>query len=191
MAQKRAVLFHLDLKSGAASVRPSDIHVHVRQLIDRSLYLDSTGSVDEQKLAAAFADKIDTNVAVNSDYAFTLRNLNTGAAYRISVYYRVPLDTLAGPAFSRMRASYQEVKINSWAYEYHLPAAQPCAYDATLHRNACPKCHRSDKVLPILYGDGITDDVATLPATGSYYQSEAGSTDCDPNWYCSRDRIRF
>ncbi len=192
-AQKRAAIFHLDLKGNAGHVKPADINVHVRQLVDRAQYLDSNGNVSDEKMAAAFADKIDTNVAVNNDFAFSLRNLNTGAAYRISIYYKVPLDNIPNPEFFRMRAIYQELKVNAWTYEYRIPAAQSCRYDATLHNRTCPKCHRSDNVLPILYdSETLEDPHAPLQRTFPvYHQSTEGATDCDPNWYCSRDRITF
>jgi len=191
--QKRAAIFKLDLKGNPYHLRSADIHVHVRQVIDRSQFLDSTGNLDREQYEAALAGKIDTNIAVNPEFAFSLRNLNTGSSYSISTYYRVQLDTISTAVFYRFRAIYQEVKVNSWTYEYRIPAFQPCNYDGTLHNRSCTKCHRNDKVLPIAYGSENEDEATGTPIrpTFRFYQSTDGSTDCDPNWYCERDRIRF
>jgi hypothetical protein len=190
-AQKRAAIFNVDMKHNPYGVTHTSFSVHVREVTDRSRYLDSNGHFDEQKFATVLADKVDTLITLNADFSFKLRNLKPGTLYSISMYYRIPLDTFNSKYVYRTRARYQEVKINNWTYEYTIKHNEPCNYDVSLQNRTCPKCRRKDYVLPILYG---TDDRnLSLPDPYPLKGYDAGTdvTGCDPNWFCKRDKISF
>jgi CarboxypepD_reg-like domain len=52
--------------------------------------------------------------------------------------------------------------------------------------NTCPVCKLKDKVIPIKYGYplGKMD-------TKKYYYAGCEVTNCDPTWYCKRDKHKF
>lgn len=66
-------------------------------------------------------------------------------------------------------------------------------------RVACPKCRRSDKVLPIGGQAGVMTvsvnakgDTMRLPFDRRYYHPDSDVTGwLDPHWYCVRDTIKF
>lgn len=68
-----------------------------------------------------------------------------------------------------------------------------CKYDETLKNKTCPVCHKSNKVVPILYGLLISKN-GSSPMTDEPKRFKAGGcmvTGCDPNWYCKRDKTEF
>lgn len=191
-AQKRTAIFKVDLKGNPGNLKPEDVHMHVRETIDRDRFLKPDGTLDEEKYSAATAGKLDTNIALNPEFSFALRDLLTGSSYSFSIYFRVPLAKIPDPAFSRLRSSYQSFKINTWTFQYRLAPPPFCAFDITLGNSTCPKCHRSDKALPLLY-ESIENDsqtIATYPVRKSHKAFEQDNG-CSANWYCERDRITF
>jgi len=50
----------------------------------------------------------------------------------------------------------------------------------------CPKCHKSNKVIPILYGLPLGE-----MDTENFYYAGCEITGCDSYWYCKRDKLRF
>jgi hypothetical protein len=65
------------------------------------------------------------------------------------------------------------------------------AYPIELHKNlaghwVCPKCHRADKTVEVVYGDGIP--INTNPKAR---KSAAGCIDNGTRGYCHRDQIKF
>ena len=194
LSQKRACIFYIDLKANAARLKPADLHIHVREVVDRAQFTDSSGHFDRERFEKAVAGKLDTNIAANADFAFRLRDLNTGRNYSVSIIYYVVPEGM-DYRFRRFRATYQEFKVNSWSYEYRIPVITSCRYDASLNTRICPKCHRSDRVLPEDYsgwGFPVEDPLtpAVYPAIKTH-QSLQEQTDCSPNWYCERDKLSF
>jgi hypothetical protein len=61
-----------------------------------------------------------------------------------------------------------------------------CKYDDKKNDPTCPKCHKKNKVIPIVYGlpVGEMDE-------DNYYYAGCEITLCDPNWYCKRDKKKF
>lgn len=61
-----------------------------------------------------------------------------------------------------------------------------CQYDKSFKNNTCPICHKKDSVVKIIYG---------LPIgpinENKYFYAGCIITDCDPNWYCKRDKNKF
>ncbi len=192
-AQKRTAVFKVDVKGAPGHLKPADIHVHIRESIDRERFLKADGTLDEEKFTAATSGKLDTNIALSPEFSFRLRDLITGAAYSMSIYYWVPLNAVPAPEFRRFRSTYQSVKINSWAFEYTIAPPPFCAYDNTLNNPTCPKCRRSDSVLPVLYdGEEVeTPAEITLPAPIKSHKALVPDNGCNPNWYCGRDKLSF
>jgi hypothetical protein len=62
----------------------------------------------------------------------------------------------------------------------------PCSYDKTSSNKTCPICGKKNKVVPIVYGlpIGPLDNKR-------YYYAGCVITNCDPNWYCKRDKHKF
>jgi hypothetical protein len=61
-----------------------------------------------------------------------------------------------------------------------------CKYDAHKDDQTCPVCHKKNKVIPIIYGLPIGE-----MDTVNYRYAGCEITDCDPNWYCKKDKIEF
>lgn len=62
----------------------------------------------------------------------------------------------------------------------------PCSYDLNRNHKTCPICKKKNKVVPIVYGlpIGPRDNKR-------YYYAGCGITNCDPHWYCKRDKHKF
>ena len=62
-----------------------------------------------------------------------------------------------------------------------------CMYSKT--DSICPKCKKTDKTIPIVYGlillQSEQQDGETIKLGGCV------SRECDPNWYCKRDKYEF
>lgn len=69
--------------------------------------------------------------------------------------------------------------------------------DCKSNRNAlsitCPKCKRTDKILPIVYGLTVPlfDETGKLIKSEPFYSGGCMVTKCDASWYCNRDRLKF
>ncbi len=67
-----------------------------------------------------------------------------------------------------------------------------CKYDASVHNKTCPVCHKKDKAIPIMYGVPIsTRGDSTKDEGVKFVTGGCKITNCDPNWYCKRDSIKF
>lgn len=202
MPQKRSAIFTVDIKGNPYRLSPKDFVVRVRQIIDVGLYTDSTGHLDEAKSKQVFANKIDTTIQLDADFSFRLKDMDNGSAYRVIVHYNIPLDTYRRDQIARTRMIIQEFKVNSWTYQYTIKDLSPCDYNGSLKNRTCPKCHKQDKVMPIVYEEPPAppseDEDLEGPAAPAAKQSlivgyNAGGTvtGCDANWHCGRDRMDF
>jgi hypothetical protein len=68
-----------------------------------------------------------------------------------------------------------------------LPYSPTCKYLKSINNKNCPNCNKQDKVIPILYG--------LIAETGKNKKKyKAGGcvvSDCQPNWFCERDKLEF
>jgi hypothetical protein len=67
-----------------------------------------------------------------------------------------------------------------------------CKYDASLNNKRCPVCKKKNKVIPIRYG--LLGSIKGDPLKNNGRTFKAGGckiSDCDPHWYCKRDKIEF
>ncbi len=65
-----------------------------------------------------------------------------------------------------------------------------CIYNKSINNKICPKCHRKDKTIPIIYGLIIGHEKKNSKKK-RYYIGGCQITDCDPNWFCIRDNFKF
>jgi hypothetical protein len=78
----------------------------------------------------------------------------------------------------------------------HITVTFPldCAYNKHALNNICPKCKKNDRVGPILYGLLIPifgENGTIKPFPKNYESGGCIISDCDPSWYCQRDKLRF
>ena len=98
--------------------------------------------------------------------------------------YRYRLKNVTGPAVVVTAG-------NATATAATFPA--PCAYYKDFTHRECPKCHKSDQVLPNEWGDPVVDpETGKIPYEDTYHWDDGHDpTGCDPVWYCKRDNIMF
>ncbi|HAT64562.1 MAG TPA: hypothetical protein DCS66_08155 [Flavobacteriaceae bacterium] len=65
-----------------------------------------------------------------------------------------------------------------------LPYSYYCEYDISKNDKTCPICKKKNKVIPVEFGLFINDPKKA-------YNMGCLITDCEPNWYCKRDKITF
>lgn len=82
---------------------------------------------------------------------------------------------------------------NDTTFYVTLTFPKRCAYNMNGINRICPKCHKKDKVIPILYGLRIPsfDDKGKLIGEPEYMSGVCGISNCDPSWYCKRNKLRF
>jgi hypothetical protein len=80
---------------------------------------------------------------------------------------------------------------------------RPCEYDLTFETKVCPRCSRSDSIIPISYDvprvhsenfipSGSHQGVYTVKETGyEFYDGGERLVDCVPRLYCKRDQNKF
>lgn len=75
-----------------------------------------------------------------------------------------------------------------------------CVYDSRAESGLCPVCSKKDAVIPIQYGLLIGDETHGLKMDGKqryaldqgkWYVGGCVISDCDPNWYCRTDSLKF
>lgn len=68
-----------------------------------------------------------------------------------------------------------------------------CDFNKNALNNICPKCKQSDKVLPIEYGLSVPlfDKNGNSLKTTPTYPGGCMVSNCDPTWFCKRDKIEF
>lgn len=65
-----------------------------------------------------------------------------------------------------------------------------CIYNKSLKDKTCPICHKKDKTIPIVYGL-VIDSGNKKRKKKNYLNGGCKITNCDPNWFCERDKIKF
>jgi len=68
-----------------------------------------------------------------------------------------------------------------------------CRYDTSKTNSKCPICHKKNKVIPIIYGlpISVNGDNSSKYDGIKYLTAGCKVTNCDPNWYCKRDKVKF
>ncbi len=74
-----------------------------------------------------------------------------------------------------------------------LTFPEDCQFMKQSLNKHCPKCRRSDRVIPIRYGLGVPlfDSLGNIIKEERSYPGGCTVSNCDPNWYCERDKLKF
>ena len=68
--------------------------------------------------------------------------------------------------------------------DYIFPSFYLSENDISKNDKTCPICKKKNKVIPVEFGLFINDPKKA-------YNMGCLITDCEPNWYCKRDKITF
>jgi hypothetical protein len=66
-----------------------------------------------------------------------------------------------------------------------------CKFNRHSLNKVCPKCKRTDKVIPIEYGLPMPDENGNDFLAKKHYLGGCFVSNCDPSWYCERDKLKF
>jgi hypothetical protein len=74
-----------------------------------------------------------------------------------------------------------------------FPYSLTCKYDKSIENKTCPICKKQDEVIPISYGLISEESNKLLEGnnTNKYKSGGCVVSDCDPNWFCQRDKLDF
>lgn len=112
------------------------------------------------------------------DGNFTFRSVPSGK-YHLKAQYIGYCDTTTEVAIT-----------GNDSINIYLELPPPCKYDKK--NKTCPKCHKRDKAIPIVYGLIVsTKDSKDDGMYETYYPGGCNVTCCDPNWYCKRDKFEY
>jgi hypothetical protein len=68
-----------------------------------------------------------------------------------------------------------------------------CNFDKSIKDKSCPTCKKKNNVIPIIYGLPYSKN-GEDPTKGNgkkFVLAGCEITDCDPNWYCRKDKTKF
>ncbi len=121
----------------------------------------------------------------------TVLKLRTGVSTDINGFFSLSI-AKGGHKLMISSVGYQSkiIDVNVLADSTYFVEAifkDPCVLysKGKLNKN-CPICNRQDKVIPIIYGFPIGKQNSK-----KYYYAGCEVTDCDPTWYCKRDKQKF
>jgi hypothetical protein len=152
------------------------------------LTIDGTAidGVRNEKISFASVLLLDSTFSVkagqmtNENGKFQFQNVSVGEYY-IKIHSIEYTDTI----FSKINFSGDTIL----TFDVH----KFCRYDSSINNKTCPICHKKDKVIPIIYGLLISTN-GEDPMKDEGIKFKAGGcekTNCDPNWYCKRDKLEF
>lgn len=135
-----------------------------------------------------YDDGLIFQTAVDDSLNFAFENLPKG---RIKI-------TLNPRSPGKPISIYERVK-NNKTLNLNIDYSISCEYDKSIDNKVCPICQKEDKVIPIVYGlvmkEAIVIDKDGKPFNKNkkrtYFPGGCIVTECDPNWYCERDKNQF
>lgn len=100
---------------------------------------------------------------------------------------------------------YYIIRLNeNEIYTADISISPVCPYKNSEQKHECPKCGKKDKVIPIVYG--LISSVYFVNQKGQkidkngkeittkekeYHSGGCVVSECQPNWYCGRDKTEF
>lgn len=70
-----------------------------------------------------------------------------------------------------------------------------CPYQNSKEKTSCPLCKKEDKVIEIVYGLRATivkkGEKENLKSKIKVFEGGCVVSDCQPSWYCERDKTKF
>jgi len=136
-------------------------------------------SIENQGIAFVnvYIPKIKTGTSTDANGRFKIENLDLGE-HEITF-------SLVGYGRPKVR----EVNIyHDSTFFIQINFAQ-CKYDY-LGQPSCPICNKTDEAIPIAYGEP-TKRTLIKAKKGNIWLGGGTITNCDPHWYCKRDKINF
>ena len=111
------------------------------------------------------------------DGNFLIKNIPIGI-YNVNIRYPLRIDT----TFTSIKISQDSIT------ELNVEFLFYCKYDN--NNKTCPVCNKKNNVTRIVYG---YPSLKLLKAASKGKVKLGGCviTDCDPKWYCSKDKIEF
>lgn len=78
---------------------------------------------------------------------------------------------------------------------HDIPLKPICPYQNSKEKTDCPVCKKDDKVIPIVYGLSVSivpkDQKENSKTEAKVHNGGCVISDCQPNWYCERDKTQF
>ena len=144
---------------------------------------DYKSVANKTKIFIEIDKKVDSTV-VNDSLKFSFKNLKFGKA-------KISFKPNSIPG----RIYLVEIDKNIIGKTAELTYSLTCKYNKSINKKTCPTCKKGDKVLPIAYGlimEGrFTGEGNKEKKKKKYKAGGCVTTNCDPNWYCERDDIKF
>jgi hypothetical protein len=126
-----------------------------------------------------------------SDGTVVISDLNIGTMIDSLGRFKIKLP-IGKHKVDMRRPGLSTIKTNVSIYADSTTVIEIGTTDSCLFSNSskankvCPKCHKSNRAIPIIYGLPIGEK-----DTSSFFYAGCKVTGCDPYWYCKRDKIRF
>ncbi|HEX6181235.1 MAG TPA: hypothetical protein VFZ47_08290 [Chitinophagaceae bacterium] len=128
---------------------------------------------------------LDSSISITNEHLFTLRNINSKYVF-IKIYAVIKLaDNTKKYMWTGDRISFENGKI----INRQITFPEDCAVNKYFGGKTCPRCNRSDKVIPIISGlpsPNLPGEVGVDYELGSCIR-----TPCDPSWFCKKDNLHF
>jgi hypothetical protein len=140
-------------------------------------------------------DSTDHDYIADSNLSFLVRNINFNWETISIRNIQLGLDTCTN-GYIQQNFGFKEVVFHNYTLKNHdiyieINYPPECKYDNNKCDNTCPKCNKTDMVLPILYGFPIDEPVMHISKYSDYYPGGCSITGCEPHWYCERDKLEY
>jgi len=80
------------------------------------------------------------------------------------------------------KSDYKLFLSTSDTIRLEIPYSYYCKYDKSINNKTCPTCKKQTRVIPTSHGFFYSRKFYSLGCIG---------LECEPNWYCKRDKILF
>jgi len=124
-----------------------------------------------------YIPKIKTGTSTDTNGRFKIEKLELGE-YEIEF-------SLIGYGRPKVR----EVKIYQDSTIFIQINLAQCEYDY-FGQPSCPICNKTDETIPIVYGEPAKRTLIKAKK-GKIWLGGCTISNCDPHWYCKRDKINF
>ncbi len=137
--------------------------------------------------------KINDSILLNENFEFQFENLKADTINLSFSVRNYPTN------------KYYIIRLNeNQIYKADIWICPICPYKNSEEKYECPKCGKKDKVIPIVYG--LISNVYFVNKKGQktdkngkiikkkekeYYAGGCVVSECQPNWYCGRDKTEF
>lgn len=169
----RQITFHLLLFLSVLNIGAQNITLEGKLIIANSEDLEIAKNEVQVYLVSCEPDRI---VDVKDDLTFKFQNLNAGD-YELMFL-----------PFSQTNYLDRSIHIDSVksTVKIDIDYFYKCRYNISKNNKTCPKCKKQNRVIPIKYGFFISSNNSQ-----DYWPGGCIIFNCQPHWYCKRDKIEF